>query len=78
MGYGAGGALLYERTKASITYFPAAKAERIINTAGAGGALFSCFIHCYARDMDTENAQHFAAQKSASTERRKALSVKIN
>ena len=67
MGCGADGALLYERTKDEIAHFPAAKPERIVNTVGAGDALFSCFIHFYARGMDAEialqYAQHFAAIK---------------
>lgn len=65
MGCGADGALLYERTKDTILHFPAAKPERIVNTAGAGDALFSCFIHFYARGMSAENALQYAQRFAA-------------
>ena len=65
MGCGADGALLYERAKDEIAHFPAAKPERIVNTVGAGDALFSCFIHFYAGGMDAENALHYAQHFAA-------------
>lgn len=65
MGCGADGALLYERTKDTILHFPAAKPERIVNTAGAGDALFSCFIHFYAGGLSAESALQYAQRFAA-------------
>ena len=60
LGCGADGALLYERRTDAIAHFPAAKSERIVNTVGAGDALFSCFIHCHAAGMSAADALQYA------------------
>ena len=41
------GLLIYTKEKSEIKYFPAIKTREVINTIGAGDALFSCFIHYY-------------------------------
>lgn len=67
VGMGEKGAMLYARTQNKIYYLPAAKAENIINTVGAGDALFSAFLHYYGKGFDAvcalERAQIFAAKK---------------
>ena len=60
LGCGADGALLYERRTDAIAHFPAAKPERIVNTVGAGDALFSCFVHCHAAGMSAADALQYA------------------
>ena len=46
---------------------PAAYAGNVINTVGAGDALFSAFLHYYAKGLEPvaalERAQIFAAHK---------------
>jgi ribokinase len=42
------GALLAVREDHFIERFPAAQTRPIVNTIGAGDALFSAFLHCYA------------------------------
>lgn len=65
LGCGADGAMLYERKKDKIVHFPAAKSEQIVNTAGAGDALFSCFIHFYAGGLSAESALQYAQRFAA-------------
>jgi ribokinase len=35
-----------------IKHFPAIKTREVVNTIGAGDALFSCFIHYYHKTKD--------------------------
>lgn len=65
LGCGADGAILYEREKDKIVHFSAAKPERIVNTAGAGDALFSCFIHFYAGGLSAESSLQYAHRFAA-------------
>lgn len=66
VGCGDKGACLYQREK-GIKFFNAQKPDRIINTVGAGDALFSAFICKYLRcgnaEIALEAAQKFAAYK---------------
>ena len=57
---GAEGALLYQKTTNTIQHLPAVFTRPIINTIGAGDALFSCFLHYYAKGEEPTNALHKA------------------
>ena len=67
MGRGAKGAAIYLRQTGEITEQPAVCTGPVVNTVGAGDALFSAFLHFYAKGIaPTEalrRAQIFAAHK---------------
>ncbi len=67
MGRGSRGAALYQRKTDSILELPPAFAGEVVNTVGAGDALFSAFLHFYGKGwcaVDALNcAQMFAACK---------------
>lgn len=46
------GLLIHTKEKAEIKHFPAIKTREVVNTIGAGDALFSCFIHYYNKTKD--------------------------
>ena len=46
------GLLIYTKEKTEIKHFSAIKTREVINTIGAGDALFSCFIHYYNKTKD--------------------------
>ena len=46
------GLLIHTKEKAEIKHFPAVKTREVVNTIGAGDALFSCFIHYYSKTKD--------------------------
>lgn len=52
IGMGAKGALLAIRAEQRISHFPARALRPIVNTIGAGDALFSAFVHSYAETKD--------------------------
>lgn len=47
VGMGGRGALLYERGTGAFTVSPAVYTRPVVNTVGAGDALFSAFVHFY-------------------------------
>lgn len=49
---GADGALMAVRADNSIERIPAVRTRPVVNTIGAGDALFSAFIHCYCETQD--------------------------
>lgn len=49
VGMGAQGALLYERVSDDFTVVPAVTVRSVVNTVGAGDALFSAFVHFYLK-----------------------------
>jgi ribokinase len=49
---GENGLLMYAKEKHEIKHFPAIKTREVVNTIGAGDALFSCFIHYYCNTKD--------------------------
>jgi ribokinase len=49
IGLGEAGALLAVREDGFLGRYPAVKTRRVVNTIGAGDALFSAFIHTYSR-----------------------------
>jgi ribokinase len=67
MGRGAKGAAMYLRDTDNITEMPAASVGTVVNTVGAGDALFSGFLHFYAKGFSPmealRRAQVFAAHK---------------
>ncbi len=56
VGLGEKGALLYVKKDNFMGRFPAVKTREIVNTIGAGDALFSAFIHYYAKDKNPYEA----------------------
>lgn len=52
IGMGAQGAMLYVRDTGAVCMVPAYTAGPVVNTVGAGDALFSAFLHFYLRDRD--------------------------
>jgi ribokinase len=56
MGLGSNGALLYTQQSGHIQHFPAISTRNIVNTIGAGDALFSCFLHYYVANKNAEQA----------------------
>ena len=69
LGRGSKGALMYLGEKDEFVELPAVKTNEIVNTVGAGDALFSAFVHFYAKGMDVteclKRAQIFASLKIA-------------
>jgi len=55
------GLLIYTKEKAEIKHFPAIKTREVVNTIGAGDALFSCFIHYYKRTREPYYSIRMAA-----------------
>lgn len=67
IGMGAKGAMLLERDSGKIHKLEAYKNDNVVNTVGAGDALFSSFLHFYAKGESALNslkkAQIFASIK---------------
>ena len=67
VGLGSEGALLYVKKDKCIKKIQAVKTREVVNTIGAGDALFSCFIHYYSKDRNPyeaiEKAIVFASYK---------------
>jgi acarbose 7IV-phosphotransferase len=60
IGLGENGVLMYIREENKIKHYPAAKTREIVNTIGAGDALFSSFIYFYNKTKDP----HYAIEKA--------------
>lgn len=56
IGLGAQGALLAVRERGTVEHVPAVRTRPVVNTIGAGDALFSAFVHFYARSQDARDA----------------------
>ena len=69
LGRGSMGALMYLGEKDEFVELAAVKTNEVINTVGAGDALFSAFVHYYAKGMEPveclKRAQIFASLKIA-------------
>jgi len=67
IGLGENGVLMYIREENKIKQYPAVKTRKIVNTIGAGDALFSSFIYFYNKTKDPyyaiEKAIIFASYK---------------
>jgi ribokinase len=71
VGLGAEGALLAVRSDGFIERIPAVRTREVVNTIGAGDALFSAFVHVYHRTGDPYEAMRkalvFASYKIGTT-----------
>lgn len=56
VGMGAQGSLLYERSRGRFTAVPAVCTRPVVNTVGAGDALFSAFVHFYLQGDEPVSA----------------------
>ncbi|MDQ3929623.1 MAG: carbohydrate kinase family protein, partial [Chloroflexota bacterium] len=56
IGMGAAGALLAVRGNGPPVRVPAVTTRPVVNTSGAGDALFACFMHYYTLTRDAEDA----------------------
>ncbi len=56
IGMGEKGAMLLDSGKNEVSLVPAYKNKEIINTVGAGDALFSSFLHFYTKGCDAKSA----------------------
>lgn len=67
MGIGARGVILYTREDNSVLEYKSVKTNEVVNTVGAGNALFSAFLHYYVKTGDAKesikNALLFASYK---------------
>ena len=67
LGQGANGLILYDRDRDMIAHYNTVKTNEVVNTAGAGNALISCFLHYYLQEHDSvaavKNALLFASYK---------------
>lgn len=67
LGMGKKGALMYVKAADRFYELPAVDVTKVVNTVGAGDALFSAFIHFYAKGLDSidclKRAEIFAAYK---------------
>ena len=67
IGLGKNGALLYVRSEDKMYHLEAATVGEVVNTLGAGDALFSCFLHYYVKGYSAVEAliraEIFAALK---------------
>ncbi|MBR0163338.1 MAG: carbohydrate kinase family protein [Lachnospiraceae bacterium] len=67
LGQGAEGLILFDREKDIIAHYNTVKTNEVVNTAGAGNALISCFLHFYMENGDSvaaiKNALLFASYK---------------
>ena len=60
IGLGENGVLMHIKEENKIKHYPAVKTREIINTIGAGDALFSSFIYFYNKTKDP----HYAIEKA--------------
>ena len=67
LGQGAEGLIIYSKADGSYLHYNPVKTNEIVNTVGAGNALFSCFLHYYNKTGDStlaiKNALLFASYK---------------
>ena len=67
MGRGGKGAAMYLRSSGRIYELPAVRVGKVVNTVGAGDALFSAFVHYFAKGLEPmgclKRAQIFASAK---------------
>ncbi len=56
IGLGARGALLYQLQDGSLELIQAVNSRPVVSTIGAGDALFSCFLHYFAKGFDPQAA----------------------
>ncbi len=60
LGQGAGGLLLHDNEKHMTMHYDPIRTGRVVNNAGAGNALFACFLHYYQKGFSVVDAIHKA------------------
>ncbi len=60
LGRGGEGAMMYVKAEDAFYDMPCVPADRIVNTVGAGDALFSAFLHFFAKGIRPEQALRYA------------------
>ncbi|MCR5733548.1 MAG: carbohydrate kinase family protein [Lachnospiraceae bacterium] len=67
LGQGSKGLILYDKNKNINVHYDTVTTNEVVNTAGAGNALFACFLHFYQETGDSvlsiKNAMLFASYK---------------
>lgn len=56
LGQGSEGLILFDKTKNIKAHYKTVKTNEVVNTIGAGNALFACFLHFYMETGDSVNA----------------------
>ncbi|MBE5825795.1 MAG: carbohydrate kinase family protein [Butyrivibrio sp.] len=56
LGQGSEGLILFDRTQDLRVHYNTVKTNDVVNTIGAGNALFACFLHYYMETGDSVNA----------------------
>ncbi len=56
LGQGSEGLILFDKTKDIRAHYNTVKTNEVVNTIGAGNALFACFLHYYMETGDSVNA----------------------
>ena len=56
LGQGGEGLILFDKTKEIKAHYKTVKTNEVVNTIGAGNALFACFLHFYMETGDSVNA----------------------
>ena len=56
LGQGSEGLIIFDRKRNMHIHYDSVKTNEVVNTAGAGNALFACFLHYYQETKDSINA----------------------
>ncbi|MBE5841718.1 MAG: carbohydrate kinase family protein [Butyrivibrio sp.] len=56
LGQGSEGLIIYDKSKDIRAHYKTVKTNEVVNTIGAGNALFACFLHYYMETGDSVNA----------------------
>ncbi|WP_029232008.1 carbohydrate kinase family protein [Butyrivibrio sp. VCB2006] len=56
LGQGSEGLILFDKTQNVRVHYKTVKTNEVVNTIGAGNALFACFLHYYMETGDSVNA----------------------
>ncbi len=56
LGQGQEGLILYDKAQNLRVHYKTVKTNEVVNTIGAGNALFACFLHYYMENGDSVNA----------------------
>ena len=56
LGQGSEGLILFDKTQDLRVHYKTVKTNEVVNTIGAGNALFACFLHYYMETGDSVNA----------------------
>ena len=56
LGQGSEGLILFDKSKDLRVHYKTVKTNEVVNTIGAGNALFACFLHYYMENGDSVNA----------------------